>query len=210
MNAARAIAGAGALIGAAGLVLQYAIIQQGMASEGVGALGAAWRFLAYFTILTNTFVTLVLARAAWTGGAGGLNAPRIELMALTSILFVCAVYNVLLAPRWSPQGLQLVADVIVHQIVPAVFAFYWLARAHGRLRWPDAAFAALWPLGYAVYGLLRGRLDGFYPYFFMDPTSASWGQIAVNLAGLVIVFLIGALVMIALDRALAARAAGPA
>lgn len=206
MSAARGIAIAGALIGAYGLTLQYAIIYDSMSADA-GALAAVSRYFAYFTILTNAFVTLVFARAALRPGSdSSLNAPRVELMAVTSILFVCIVYNVLLAPRWSPQGWQLAADIIVHQIVPGLFALYWVLRAHGRLTWTDAGFAALWPLAYAAYGLARGRIDGFYPYFFMDPTSASWGQIALNLAGLVASFIIGALVVIAIDGALGRRA----
>jgi hypothetical protein len=82
---------------------------------------------------------------------------------------------------------------------------FWLLRPHAQLKWSDAAFAGLWPLGYAVYGLARGRLDGFYPYFFMDPTQASWLQIAMNVGGLFVAFLIGAGVLIAVSRVLGRR-----
>jgi len=204
MNAARAAAIAGALIGMFGLVLQFVLLYGSMTSEGATPLEATWRYFAYFTILTNTFVTPVMARAAVApNSAAGLNAPRVELMAVTSILFVCIVYNLLLAARWDPQGWQKVADVIVHNVVPPVFALFWLLRPHGALKWSDAGFAALWPLAYAVYGLTRGAMDGFYPYFFMDPTSLSWAQIALNLLGLVLAYGVGALVLIVGSRAFA-------
>lgn len=206
MNAARAVAAVGALIGAYGLGLQFVILYANMTGEGATPWQATWRYFAYFTILTNTFVTLVMARAAWKPQSqAGLNAPRIELMAVTSILFVCIVYNLLLASRWDPQGWQKLADVIVHNIVPPVFALFWLLRPHGALRWKDALFAALWPLAYAVYGLTRGALDGFYPYFFMDPTSASYPQIALNLTGLVVAFMSGAGLLLLLSAALGRR-----
>jgi hypothetical protein len=203
MNAARAAAIFGALIGIFGLVLLFVLLYGSMTNEGATALEASWRYFAYFTILTNTFVTVVMVRSALLpNSAVGVNAPRVELMAVTSILFVCMVYNLLLASRWDPQGWQKLADVIVHNVVPLVFALYWLLRPHGGLKWSDAAFAALWPLAYAIYGLARGALDGFYPYFFMDPTALSWTQIAINLVGLVIAFAVGALVLIATSRAL--------
>jgi hypothetical protein len=203
---ARIVAAAGALIGFAGLALQYWLLYADMTGDGATPLEATWRYFAYFTILTNTFVTLVMAGAALRPDAlRGLNAPRVELMAVTSILFVCIVYNLLLASRWDPQGWQKVADVIVHNIVPLVFALFWALRPHGALQWRDGAFAALWPLAYAVYGLTRGAFDGFYPYFFMDPTSISYGQIALNLLGLVAAFMLGALVLIAASRAVARR-----
>jgi hypothetical protein len=203
---ARPIAAVGALIGLFGLVLQYVLLYGDMAADGASPLAITWRFFSWFTLLTNTFVTLVMARAALQPEAHiGLNAPRVELMAVTSILFVCIVYNVLLASRWDPQGWQKVADVVVHDVVPIAFLAFWSIRTHGVLGWRDAAFAALWPLAYAVYGLTRGAFDGFYPYFFMDPTSISYGQIAINLVGLVVAFVIGALLLVGISRALGRR-----
>jgi hypothetical protein len=204
--AARSIAAAGALIGFAGLALQYWLLYADMTNNGATPLAATWRYFAYFTILTNTFVTLVMAGAALKpANQTGLNAPRVELMAVTSILFVCVVYNLLLASRWDPQGWQKVADVVVHNVVPIVFALFWALRPHGALSWRDAPFAAIWPLSYAVYGLTRGALDGFYPYFFMDPSTISWGEIARNLAGLVAAFILGALLLVSISRALSPR-----
>jgi hypothetical protein len=203
---ARPVAALGALVGLFGLVLQYVLLYADMAANGASPLDVTWRYYVYFTLLTNTFVTLVFARAAWKPeGVEGLNAPRVELMAVTSIMFVCIVYNVLLAARWDPQGWQKVADVVVHNIVPVLFLIFWSLRPHGGLNWRDAAFAATWPLGYAIYGLTRGALDGFYPYFFMDPTTLSYGQIAINLAGLVAAFIVGALLLIGVSRALGRR-----
>jgi hypothetical protein len=117
------------------------------------------------------------------------------------------VYNVLLAPRWAPEGWQLVADIVVHQVVPGRFVMFWLSRPRGRLGGGEARFAALWPIGYAAYGLTRGAFDGFYPYFFMDPTAAPLWRVALNMGVLTAVFLAGALGVIALDRALARRRA---
>ncbi|MEZ5994630.1 MAG: Pr6Pr family membrane protein [Hyphomonadaceae bacterium] len=205
MSLARAVAAAGALIGGFGLALQFVLIYASMTAEGASGAEAAWRYLAYFTILTNLFVTVVMGRAALAPARlSGLNAPRVELMAVTSILFVCIVYNVLLASRWDPRGWQKLADVIVHNVVPPVFALFWALRPHGSLRWRDAGFAALWPLAYAAYGFARGALDGFYPYFFMDPTTLSLLQIALNLLGLVIGFAAGAMLLIGISRALGA------
>jgi hypothetical protein len=205
MNAARGVAIVGALTGAYGLTLQFLILFGAMTQGGATPIEATWRYFAYFTILTNTFVTLVLATAALRPSQTGLNAPRVELMAVTSILFVCIVYNLLLASRWDPQGWQKVADVVVHNVVPPLFAVYWLLRPHGMLGWRDAVFAALWPLAYAIYGLTRGAFDGFYPYFFMDPTTVSIPSIALNLLGLVTAFIVGAALLVFVSRTLGRR-----
>jgi hypothetical protein len=203
----RMAAALGALVGAGGLALQFAVLYAAMTADGATPLETAWRYFAYFTILTNSFVTLVMARAALKPEAReGLNSPRVELMAVTSILFVCVVYNLLLAPLWDPQGLQMVADVTVHQVVPAFFALFWIMRPHRGLSWRDAGFAALWPAGYAAYGLARGALDGFYPYFFIDPTALAWTQLAANLAGLMAAFVVGAILLVGVANTLAAPA----
>lgn len=202
----RLVAALGALIGFFGLALQYWLTVTRMGADGATTFEATWRYFAYFTILTNMFVTLVMARAAWKPESlTGLNAPRVELMAVTSILFVCVVYNLLLAARWDPQGWQKLADMILHQIVPALCALFWVLRPHGALKWRDGPFAALWPAAYSVYGLTRGAFDGFYPYFFSDPTQISWAQIGLNMLGLVAAFILGATLLIAGSRALGRR-----
>lgn len=205
-SVARGLAAIGAALGLAGLGLQYWLLYVDLSANGASPVDVLWRFYVYFTLLTNTFATLVFARAALKpDNLVGLNAPRVELMAVTSIMFVCIVYNLLLAARWDPQGWQKVADVIVHNAVPVLFLVFWTLRPHGAQKWSDAVFAAAWPLAYAVYGLTRGLFDGFYPYFFMDPTSASYGQIALNLVGLVVAFMLGASLLIGISRALARR-----
>lgn len=206
MKPARAVAALGALTGIFGLALQFVILYADMTANGSTPFEATWRYFAYFTILTNTFVTLVFARAALKpDNLTGLNAPHVELMAVTSIMFVCIVYNLLLASRWDPQGWQKVADVIVHQVVPLTFLVFWALRPHGQLKWRDAAFAAIWPLAYTIYGLTRGQFDGFYPYYFTDPTQNTWAQLAVTLLGLVLAFMLGALLLIGASRARARR-----
>jgi hypothetical protein len=207
MTPARIVAIVGALTGLFGLVLQYLVLYTNMTGDGVSPLMATWRYFAYFTIITNCFVTAVMIRAAlMPNAAGWLNSPRIELMAVTAILFVCIVYNLLLASRWDPQGWQKVADVILHQGIPAVFAIYWLLRPHGALQWDHAVFAAIYPTLYTVYGLTRGAFDGFYPYYFTDPTQNSIPQLALTLFGLMIAFILGACVLLGLSKLLGKRA----
>lgn len=208
MNAARFIAAIGApLIGAASLSQGWLSVAENMAHGRTLAEGV-WVYLCYFTVLTNVFVVLVLARAALKpGDRTGLNAPRVELMAAISILFVGVIYNWLLASQWDPQGLRKLNDVVLHDVSPLLFALFWALRRSGALSWRDAAFAALWPLAYTIYGQARGALDGYYPYFFTDPTRLSWGQVLLNMAGLMAAFVMGALALTVLDRAAARRAA---
>jgi hypothetical protein len=202
MGAVRLLAGAGAVvIGAATLSQGWLSVAETMGRGGSLAWGV-WVYLCYFTVLTNCFVVAVLARAALKpDDRAGLNTPRVELMAATSILFVGAVYNLLLASQWDPQGLRKLNDVILHDVSPFLFALFWFLRRSGALTWRDALFAATWPLAYTIYGLTRGAFDGVYPYFFTDPTRLSWTQVLLNMAGLMAAFFVGALALAMLDRA---------
>ncbi|GAM99739.1 integral membrane protein [alpha proteobacterium U9-1i] len=192
----------------AALALQLYLIVRNMTAEGATVAEAVWRYFAYFTILTNSLVFAVLARGALKpGDERGLNAPRIELMMAVSITFVGVVYNLLLASRWNPQGLQKIADLGVHDAAPILGVLYWLLRPHGHHTWRDALFCALWPTSYAAYALTRGQFDGFYAYFFMDPTTLTWPELWLNVAGLSLAFVIGAFAFLTLDGAMARRAA---
>lgn len=201
-DAARLIAAIGAPLIAAATISQGWLSTAEIINQG-GTLGeGVWRYLCYFTVLTNTLVALVLARATLRPvDHAGLNAPRVELMAVTSILFVGAVYNLLLASQWDPQGLRKLNDVILHIGSPLLFALFWLLRPRGVLGWRDAGFAAVWPAGYTIYAQARGALDGFYPYYFTDPTRAPWPQVLLNMAGLMAAFVVAALLLVALNAA---------
>lgn len=203
MNLERLLAGAGAVVIGAAMILQgWLSVAETMGRGGTLAWGV-WVYLCYFTVLTNCLVVLVLARAALKpDDRTGLNAPRVELMAATSILFVGAVYNLLLASQWDPQGLRKLNDVILHNVSPLLFALFWFLRRSGALTWRDALFAVVWPLAYTIYGQTRGAFDGVYPYFFTDPTRLSWTQVLLNMAGLLAAFFVGALALVTLDRAL--------
>ncbi len=192
----------GAPIVAAATVSQGWLSVTELIGQGVSPAEGVWRYLCYFTVLTNTFVVLVLARAALAPQSRtGLNAPRIELMAVTSILFVGAVYNLLLASQWDPQGLRKFNDVTLHVASPLLFTLFWLSRPHGALNWRDALYCALWPGAYSIYALTRGAVDGFYPYYFINPANMPWPHVAFNMAGLIIVFTLAALLLAALANA---------
>ena len=131
-TAARAAAGAIALIGWAGMAVQLtaSIDQSGSASEAI------WAMLRFFTISSN-----LLAAVALTGIAFGHPAFRsqslLALMAL-SMLFVGATYVLLLRGLVELSGGAAAANLILHYIMPILAPLFWLLFApKGALRWRD-------------------------------------------------------------------------
>lgn len=202
MSVARLIAIVGAVAGIGALLLQFSLMFGSMSAEGYNPLAIAWRFFGYFTILTNTLVAVIWLRAVMRPD---ISQPRLEGAGATSIVMVGVIYHLLLASRWNPQGLQLLADFIHHTFVPIVFAIYWFMRPHGSLKWTDAAIFVIWPLTYCAYALTRGAFDNWYAYYFLDPRHVTLGQLALSIATQSVSFLVCALVLAAIDKMLGAR-----
>jgi hypothetical protein len=202
MSLTRSIALLGALITIAALALEYRL--QFVSMPGVAPLAVTWRFLGYFTILTNMLVAAVWSAAALDPGARLAN-PVFEAMSFLMIAMVGLLYHGLLAGRWHPTGWQWLADVLVHTLIPIGFGLYWLLRPHGALRWRHAWVFALWPLFYCVYALMRGAFDGWYAYYFLDPDTTTWPQLLMNISLQAVAFVSASLLVIFADKALSGR-----
>ena len=207
MIAPRLVAIIGAAAGIGALMLQFALMFGSMSASGYSPLAIVWRYFGYFTILTNMLVALI-----WIGAAlqPERARPRLEGAGAVSIVMVGVIYHLLLANRWAPQGLQLAADFIHHRFTPILFGLYWFMRPHGSLKWADAALFVIWPLAYCFYALTRGAFDGWYAYYFLDPSRVTSGELALSIATQSAAFLACALVFVAIDKWLGARASAGA
>ena len=204
MSAARACSIVVALVAWSALALQMALVIQKMTGEGASVADAVWRFFGFFTILTNVAVA-VQATVAASGPAGRLNNAVLRLSIATSILIVGLIYSLALRSLWQPTGWQAVADHALHDATPVLYLFTWILLPHGQLRWGSALWAVVPAFGYFIYALLRGAADGWYAYWFMDPTALPPAQMATNVAMLLLVFLLAALALVGLDKWLAQR-----
>jgi hypothetical protein len=175
-NRVRIVAGLAAAIGWAVLALQLVIIVRNL-----GLVEGLWRFIGFFTILTNLGAAAV-ATAIATGRHAALGGSRARLMAATSILTVGIVYSLALRALWSPTGAQKVADVLLHDVAPLSWLALWLIAAHTRYRWRDIGWALLPPLLYLAYALARGAIDGWYAYWFLNPAQQSPAGLATSIA----------------------------
>ncbi len=188
---AKRTAAALACLAGAGVLLQLGLsLRLGVAS-GDGWPHGLLMYFGYFTVLTNLLVLLVAMRAA-RAPDGGLDLAR-RGAAVASILVVGLAYHLLLRRTWNPEGLQLVADMVLHYAVPLASLAWWLELPPRRallaplpLRW------LAWPPGYSAYALLRGAVTGLYPYYFIDVGALGLPRVLLNMAGLSLAFLVTA------------------
>jgi len=193
-----------ALLGWFGLALQLWFSIRMTEANGGTALGGLWLFLGFYTILSNLLVAGVLTTAA-VGSRSALgrffSRPGVQTAAAMSIVIVSAIYNLMLRGLWNPSGWLLVADVIVHDAMPLLYlAHWWLAVPKGGLRWSQALLWQSYPAGYFFYVLLRGAASGWYPYPFLDVHALGYGQVLLNAIGVLVAFVLVALLLVALGR----------
>lgn len=205
MPAQRLFAGACALLGWLGLALQLWFSVRLSIARGAGVLAGLWLYLGFYTILTNALVAMVLSSFAGGRPRGGpsrfFQRPGVQTAAAMSIVIVCLVYNLMLRTLWHPTGWLLVSDAIVHDVMPLLYLlFWWFAVPKGGLRWPHVLAWQCYPAGYFVYVLLRGAVDGWYPYPFLDVNTLGYAQVLLDAIAVLAAFVAVGLLLVAAGR----------
>ena len=201
-NRYRSFAASAALLGWLALALQLLLSIQLTMANGQGAWVGVWTYLGYFTITTNVLVAMALTAAA-SGPRGTISRlfgrPDVHTAIAMSIAIVSAIYNLLLRQLWHPQGWQLAADVTLHDVMPALFLLHWwLAVPKQTLRWPQVFHWQAYPAAYFAYVLVRGALNGWYPYPFLDVTTLGYLRVVIDAVVVLLAFIAVALLLVAL------------
>lgn len=166
-------------------------------------------YVSYFTIVTNVLIALAftlpaVAPESRAGRWWAAASPRAAATVFAMVVMV--IYHLLLRSLWQPRGLQLANDYMLHYVMPIAMLVDWLAfTSRGGLRWRDAAIWLAVPTVYGVWTLVHGAVSGFYPYPFMDVGKLGYPAVLLNMAGLVLGFLLPGLALVALDGRLAQK-----
>ncbi|AZV28814.1 hypothetical protein CT157_23230 [Pseudomonas syringae] len=193
-----------AVLGWAGLGIQLYLIFFARLSVGASLLGGLVSFFSYFTVLTNTLVAVVLTCAVTDRESAARRwflQPWVSSGIAVSIAVVGLAYSILLRHLWHPQGWQFIADELLHDVMPLLFlAYWWLCVPKGSLRLKHLPLWLIYPLVYFAYALLRGHLLGAYAYPFIDVALLGYPQVFVNAGGILLGFVLIALLVIGIDR----------
>ncbi|MBO6792028.1 MAG: Pr6Pr family membrane protein [Dinoroseobacter sp.] len=148
---------------------------------------AMWELMRYFTILTNALVAIFLAFHLLHEPQSASRLAGVTL----AIGIVGVVYHLLLANLNDLVGIEILVDHALHTIVPLMMFLWWAGFAPktplsplSPIRW------ILWPVWYAVYAVLRGMMDGQYPYFFLNLDELGWEGLGLSIAQFLVAFLI--------------------
>lgn len=205
-----------------GLAIQFVISSTGMyptqatkpSSYGYlnapgieGAVGRIVDFFSYFTIWSNITVAVVATLLALDPQRDGRWLRAVRLSSLLMISITGLVYGVILAGVSALRGWEVLANFFIHQSVPllAVVVFV-VAGPRGWIDWPTVARSLVLPLVWLAYVLVRGVVIDAYPYFFIDVVVLGYGTVMLNLAGVMLLGLVLAVVFLYADRWLVRRA----
>jgi hypothetical protein len=181
-----------ALICWAGLAIQFSATYAGQ--HDVAA--TLWVIARYFTVLTNLAVALIMTAVA----IGRKVSPFVLGGLALAILLVGIVYMTLLRGLVELSGGALLADTLLHKVSPIAMTLWWLFFApRARLNRGDPVLWALYPLIYFAYALIRGQIDGRYPYPFMNVARLGWTQTAINAGGIAMAFILGGFLLVWID-----------
>lgn len=196
-----------ACVGWFALILQYGLTISGNPHMGAGEL--TLNFFSYFTILSNILAALALTApvVAPNSRLGRWSASEgVRAAVAMYIVVVGVVYHFLLAGIWAPQGWSLLANNLLHYVMPAAFVADWLFfTPKGRLRWIDPVKWLVPVLIYGGWTLLHGKLSGWWPYWFTDVDKLGLGKVMLYFTGLLVFFLIVGLIVVAVDRTFGRR-----
>jgi hypothetical protein len=195
---------AAALAGWVGLAIQQYLIFYSRWSSGASLLGGLINFFSFFTVLTNTLAAVVLSYALIKRESAAKRfflAPAVSGGIAVSIAVVGLAYSLLLRHLWQPEGLQFIADELLHDVMPVLFLVYWWRCVpKGTLQLKHIGAWVIYPLVYFAYVLLRGHLLGQYQYPFIDVDSLGYPQVFVNAGGILVGFVLIALAVVGLDK----------
>ncbi|MEI6385861.1 MAG: Pr6Pr family membrane protein [Spirochaetota bacterium] len=160
-GSAKLLVAAAALIG---IFLDFAFWQ--------GARGSI-TLASYFTEQSNLIIAIVYVftgLGALRGRPPGKALAVLERCARVWIVMTGLAFHFLLSAVYHPSGALGVANILAHYVVPLGSVLIWLfLEPRGAYRIGEFGLWISYPLAYCVVSLLRGRIDGFYPYYFVNP-----------------------------------------
>ncbi len=190
-----------------GLLVLVALVAQVSVLADQGVFNAT-RFFAFFTVLSNLFAAAVLLEGGRRQLVGA--APVPDMVRGASVVYMTVTYlvfAVLLSDLQEQLQTNVVwVDTVLHRLMPVVVLADWLIDPPRRpIAFRPALIWLAYPLIWTAFTLIRGPLDGWYPYPFLDPGNGGYGTVALYAVAILIGFLMVTWAVAAVGSALRAR-----
>ena len=195
-----------------GLLVLAALVTQIANLLGAGVFNPT-RFFLFFTVLSNLFAAGIFLEGGRRQLSGQPPVPdlwrgaAVVFMAVTFIVFAVLLRDL----QEELQTNVMWVDTVLHRIMPvAVMADWLIEPPHGPLGFQRAFVPwVVPPLAWTGFTMLRGALDGWYPYPFLNPANGGYGAVVLYAIGILVVFLAVIWVVSTAGPALRARRRDP-
>ena len=158
----------------------------------------------FFTIQSNLIVGATTLLLALNPRRSSVVFDTFRLTGVVAIAITGLVYHAVLSKLFDLESWALIADNLLHTVVPVMAVAGWLmfgprGRTSRRVMW----LSVLFPVAWLAFTLLRGAAVGFYPYPFIDVVHLGYGRVLVNCVWVAVLYLGVAAGFTALDGWLA-------
>lgn len=205
----------GALSAIAGLAVLAAVITQVSDQIGAGRFEADeyFHFFTIQTALINVVVLIAAGIEAFRRPVDTLLYTAVRASAVAYAVVTGLVYNVLL--RGIPNDDGYVGPVwpneLLHVWIPVYIALEFLLNpTRARLGWGALGLAVSFPLAWVGVTMVRGAVEGWYPYPFLEPDGPDGVGGVVGYVVGIAVLIIGLAALTVLVTRVQHRAAGGA
>ena len=207
LRSARAWHACTALVTGFALVLQLVLVWQGHAvldeTDPPGLSTRLIRYASYLTIWSNALVFATSALLVVDPLRDGRVWRALHLDAIVICFGGGVVHFFLLRPILDLDGADLLADKLLHVVVPLLAVIGWLLFGPRGQATRDVLVPFLvLPIGWLVYTLIRGEFVEWYPYPFIDVNEHGYAVVAAMCVGVAAVMLGLAVGAVWLDRKL--------
>jgi hypothetical protein len=189
----KALAAIIALLAWASLILQFYL-----------KTGSAINFFSFFTVQCNLLIALTLSFSFImkdSAVARFFTSPGTRAAIAVYIFIVALVYNTVLRGLVPLESWGLLADTMLHVVIPILYLLFAVFFIPGNtLHWKDCLSWILFPLCYLIYSLIRGSINHWYPYPFLNADEHGYTKVFMNIGVMLLIFLAAGLGCIFINR----------
>lgn len=182
-----------ALLAWASLILQFFI-----------RTGSALNFFSFFTVQCNLLIAVTLSFSfvmRSSAAARFFTSPGTRAAIAVYIFIVALVYNTVLRGLVPLESWGLLTDTMLHVVIPILYLLFCVFFIPANtLHWKDCLYWILFPLGYLIYSLIRGSINHWYPYPFLNADTNGYSKVFINIGVMLLVFLAAGLGCIFINR----------
>jgi hypothetical protein len=169
-------------------------------------------FFTFFTILSNLLAMGVLLESGRRQLAGSPPVP--DMWRGAAVVYMTVTYLVFaVLLRDAQEQLQTHVpwvDSVLHRVAPiAIMADWLIDPPHQPIAFRRGLTWLGFPVAWTAFTVVRGAIDGRYPYPFLDPANGGYGVVALYVVAILVLLLAVTWVVATVGTALRARRRDP-